>query len=443
MLHLQDGVADANDPAFFTASQYEEKPDGMSIEDFMKSLVSGTITGTVWVGEPAVETPVSFAFPQRVSTTAGDAPLFLNQVSGDDTNGYTGSIAVDDYFDYHDSNIYSYGNQEWTIALQPAGRISIAATDDQASEDNADAATFTITPTGSAGAYALFTVSGTAICGGTLYDETDPNADYVIYGAEAMPDEPGKFKAYFNPNSGVAEVNVIPLNDDRVEDTEDIQLTLVADEPPTGACPAYADPTTNADAQPAAASNTLKDLRVTSNSQQIPYAALDDIIGRLGSETPGARQQASDELVAFLVHYPYSTVEDYATAKADATGDPDVRGRAITALGNAASTPRLRIYGNGSSLSFVPVSTGADAKFQVQVSPPYLPLLTVNQSGILSFGSEQTVDLTPTNSGAGMVTVTVSCLELIHDDNTNIDVWAPVSGSEYSVSFFVTVQSPA
>jgi hypothetical protein len=384
MLNLQDGVTDSGDPSIIVTSQFEEKPDEMSITDFIQSLVSGTITGSVWVGDPAVETPIAFSFPQRASTTAGDAPIVIRNVGGDDTYGYTAGIAVDDYFDYEDSNTHSYGSDEWTIALQPAGHISIAATDDQASENSADWASFTITPTGSAGAYALFTVSGTAICGGTLYGElTDPDADYVIDGAEAMPGEPGKFKAYFNSYSQVAQVNIIPLNDADVEGAQDVQLTLAADEPPLGTCPAYAAPPLNGPGLPAAAAANLVDLVAGPPTDPNPPSAalMDQAVTDLNDEDPQTRDLANAFLSQSLADHPIidSYLDDKLMQAISDGGPTETISRLKTILGPV----RFRIGPNSTTITASLRFDPGEGISTIEISQP-VPDANVNWSRILT-----------------------------------------------------------
>jgi hypothetical protein len=82
-------------------------------------------------------------------------------------------------------------------------------------------------------------------------------------------------------------------------------------------------------------------------------------------------------------------------------------------------------------------------QFQIEVSPPYVPILTVKQSGAVAIGSGATVDLIPTYAGTGTVTITVRRMQLIHDDNTGADIWTLESGSDYSISFEVVTAVPA
>jgi hypothetical protein len=440
MLTLQDGVQDPVDPTFWTASEYKEKPDGMSIDDFIKSLVTGTITGTVIVGDPPAQAPVAFDF-QTASTVYGDSPIWLNGIGGDDANGYSGFVAVDDYFNYESPEGHSYGNNEWSFNFTPAGRVSVEAVDDQASEDAQDQAQFLITPNGNCGSYAYFTLGGSAIFGGTdPANLTTPDADYTISG-DVTEISPGVYKTPFGWYG--ASVSVVPVNDSAVEGAEDVQLTLVADPESQGHCPAYADPAGNAATQPSTASSVVSDLRVTSNIQLIPYDTLDEIIERTGSDNWDQRQQASLELTTFLTQYPYPAVEDHATAKAAATNNEETISRVNVALNTAATRPRLSIYGNGPSYSFVPANTGPNEQFQIEVTAPYTPVLTVKQSGAIAIGSGATVDLIPTYAGIGTVTITVRRMQLIHDDNTGADIWTLETGTDYSISFEVVTAVPA
>jgi hypothetical protein len=441
MLTLQSGVQDPVDSAHWVASEYKEKPDGVAIEDFIKSLVTGTITGTVIVGDPPAEAPVAFDF-QTASTVYGDSPLLL-QVSGDDASGYGATVAVDDYFNYESSDSHSYGNVEWAFGVWPAGHVGVEATDDQASENAQDQAQFSINANGDCGQYAYFTLGGSAVFGGTdPANLTTPDADYTIAGnvTETSPGS-GIFRAPFGFYG--AQISVVPVNDSAEEVTEDVQLTLIADPFAADNCPAYADPASNPTTQPSTASNVLRDLRVSSNVLEIPYDTLDDIIGRLGSEVWNQRQQAQGELTDFLTQYPYPAVEAHANAKAAATNNEETIGRVSVAIQTAAARPRLSIYGNGASYSFVPSNTGATEQFQIEVSPPYFPILAVKQSGTISVGSGATVDLLPTYVGTGTVTVTVRRIQLIHDDNTGTDTWTLEAGTEYSVTFLVATAEQA
>jgi hypothetical protein len=316
--------------------------------------------------------------------------------------------------------------------------VWVEATDDSASEDGRDPATFTIHREGGGGELAVYYTLGGNATLGVVDDEdgtiTPDEADYVA----GTPESGGNyFKVVIPSGQNAITVSVVPLNDSQNDEgTETITLTLASDQRPGG--PFYNAP---GNAGPAAADAGLKNLKVSTNLLQIPYETLDDIIARLGSEVYNVREAASGELTTFFVRYPGT--EGYATAKATATNDEEVMNRVALSVDAAAAKPRLRVLGNGNSYSFVPMNTGASIQFRVQVSPPYLPLLQVKQSGPIVVGSGTTIDLIPTYAGTGTVTVAVQIMRLIHDDDNGTDTWMVDSSGAYSITFFVGVQEQA
>jgi len=312
MLSLKDGARTYEGSSTFATTVYEEKPDGMSGEDFIKSLVSGTIHGTVWVGDPAVETPVSFSFPQEASTTQGDAPVYI-QMSGDDTSGYSGYLFVDDDFYYEDPSGHSYNNAEWSFSIEPAPRVSVEAVAEgyQGSEDGRAPAAFVFHRDGAPvwAPYVIFTVGGSATVA-TLDENgnvTNPEvADYVLDGATPVEGSPGTFKAEFG---GYPDryVYIDPLNDSKVEGSEDVQLTIVADDTVgAGMLPAYADPAGNGAGQPVNADAGITDLITSSvfEAGQPSYAEIDDWIMDMGSDNFSTRETATDLLNTAYQAYP-------------------------------------------------------------------------------------------------------------------------------------------
>jgi hypothetical protein len=193
------------------------------------------------------------------------------------------------------------------------------ATDASASEDNQDPGQFEIhlTRPAASNLYVFYQLSGTATHGtmdGSTGAVTPADADYL--GGDPDPNNPGRFQAFIPAGGSAAFIDIAPLNDaENDEGTETITLTLLADPSPDG--PFYFAP---GDAGPAAANVPLQNLRITSNLLEVPYSTLDDILARLGAETNAEREQAQGELIVFLTQYPYTSVEQYCSDKAEATG---------------------------------------------------------------------------------------------------------------------------
>jgi len=425
MLTLDHGVTDPNDPTLQVASIYEEKPDGMSGTDFLESLVHGTITGTIWVGDPAVETPVSFQFPQAASDVQGDAPIYI-QISGDDETGFGGNLFVDDDYAYEDPSGHSYNNGEWSFQMTPAPRVGVTADDDQASEDGRDPATFTFTQTRNA-PYAVFTVGGSATV--ATFDEegniTNADvADYVLDSA-AVPvaGSPGKYKVYFNGFSE-RQVGITPLNDSKVEGSEDVQFTLVADDTGEAGLPAaYADPAGNGPTLPGHAAAPIVDLVAGpgTDANAPSNATLDAYLNDLATSDDYDTREAARTFLrnAYASHPAIEPHLDEKLTEYTETGPAEVWGFLQEILGPV----RFRIQANTNTLV---VSKRFDipgvAKFQVSLPTP-APLLTFsvtgdpNAQGIIVGGTPSSFTLTP---GAAATDYRVTFSVAYVDEQNNI-----------------------
>jgi hypothetical protein len=122
--------------------------------------------------------------------------------------------------------------------------VSVLATDDTAKEDGKLAGTFAISRDGHFGAdlAVYFTLSGTAT----------PSADYEALIPDGNHDY---YKVIIPADDTTVNVTITPMNDELVEETETVSLTLIADQSPDG--PVYNPP---GNAGPAEAQITLQDL---------------------------------------------------------------------------------------------------------------------------------------------------------------------------------------
>lgn len=335
MLSLDNAATDPNDSRVQYSTQYLEQSDGMSAEQFVKSIVTGT-----YLDNDGVEQSYSYSFPTDAGAY-GDKPILLDITGGE--GGYGGTINVDARFavEPSDGPHEYWADKRWSIALNPAPRVAVEMISD-GSENGAAPATFRIA--GANGApYAIFTLAGSATPGGTgASNLTDPDADYVVSGAELLPGSSDTYKAHIDPWSVAAWVTITPLNDARDGGVETVEISLEADNTPAQALPAFLDPAKNAGNLPAQADAKIGDLRVDRavDADQPDPSALNDLINKLGSRDPLVREDATVELEINLANHP--GIEPYLDGRLAVEDDPEILNRLRQILGPV----RIELSGN-------------------------------------------------------------------------------------------------
>ena len=208
---------------------------------------------------------------------------------------------------------------------------------------------------------------------------------------------------------------IAPLNDSRVEGLEDVQLTLVADQPPTGTCPAYADPAGNTPALPVNALANLADLQIQppTDTDRPDESTLDGWISQLGDIDQAKRDDASAQLNSAFWDHP--DIETYLEAQLADQEDPEVIGRLKEILGpvrlvrsgnSIVASLRYDEPGIANYLVRLP-SNLADADFSVDGDPfaQYIQLGTYNDPRL---GDPNSITVTPKVEATNiLVTLTV------------------------------------
>jgi hypothetical protein len=202
-------------------------------EEFIKSLVSGTISGTY--DHTGTMTPFSFQFGGDAASDGSKPILFTTALNED--GSVWGSVRVCDSFntDDEDGQPHEFTCEEWEFTATPVPEVTVEQVQN-GSEDDCQEAQVKFTrsgaPTGSP-VTVYFTLSGSAVRDdGSATDPDYGGLTPAYVNAQGQP----VFSAEIASGQTSVTVGFTPMNDALVEGNETIQVAL-ADPPPGAGTP--------------------------------------------------------------------------------------------------------------------------------------------------------------------------------------------------------------